>query len=171
MFRRKRAISVSLREQGRALGMCDKVYEVWTGSESVDELCELYVKNMEFVTEHPEWNLNKVFKENSNEAIRHKHGIYIDEVATLRNTNDIVINGRSDITLVVDNSNVIEIYVRDQSNFSIELSNNSTAYIYVYDQSSVSISTDYLSKCFVYKYGGSVNSPRGNVKIRNREKF
>lgn len=168
MFRRKNKLSCELKDEGRQLGMCDDIYNIWSGYESVDDLCQLYADNMEFIINHPNWRLNKTLKKCASNEIRHKHGIYIDEKATLKNVGDMIINGDSDIVLNVDNGSAVEIYVRENSKLDICLSNGSVAYINVYDNTSVNIKVEEQSKCFVYKYGGVVGNTTENVTIRDR---
>lgn len=168
MFRRKNKLSCELKDEGRQLGMCDDIYNIWSGYESVDDLCQLYADNMEFIINHPNWRLNKTLKKYAGEEILHRHGIYIDEKSTLENVGDMIINGDSDIVLNVDNGSAVEIYVRENSKLDICLSNGSVAYINVYDNASVNIKAEEFSKCFVYKYGGSIKTFEGNVIFRNR---
>ena len=168
MFRRKNKLSCELKDEGRQLGMCDEIYNIWSGYESVDELCKLYVDNMEFIINHPKWKLNKTLKKYASPDILHKHGIYIDEKAILNNVGDIIINGKSDVTLNVDDGSVVEIYVREDSILNVCLGNGSVAYINVYDNASVNIKAEKLSKCFVYKHGGDVVSFGNNITIRDR---
>lgn len=168
MFRRKNKLSCELKDEGRQLGMCDEIYNVWSGYESVDELCKLYVDNLEFIINHPKWKLNNTLKKYASDEIRHKHGIYIDEKAMLNNVGDIIINGKSDVMLNVDDGSVVEIYVREDSILNVCLENGSVAYINVYDNASVNIKAEEQSKGFIYKYGGVVGSTTGNVTIRDR---
>lgn len=168
MFRRKNKLSCELKDEGRQLGMCDDIYNIWSGYESVDDLCQLYADNMEFIINHPNWRLNKTLKKYASDEIRHKHGIYIDEKAILNNVGDIIVNGKSDITLNVDDGSVVEIYVREDSVLNVCLKNGSVAYINVYDNASVNIKAEEQSKGFIYKYGGVVGGTTGNVTIRDR---
>ena len=168
MFRRKNKLSCELKDEGRQLGMCDEIYNVWSGYESVDELCKLYVDNMEFIINHPKWKLNKTLKKYASPDILHKHGIYIDEKAMLNNVGDIIINGKSDVMLNVDDGSAVEIYVREDSVLNVCLENGSVAYINVYDNASVNIKAEELSKCFVYRYGGVIEITEGDVLTRNR---
>lgn len=168
MFRKKNKLSCELKDEGRQLGMCDDIYNIWSGYESVDDLCQLYADNMEFIINHPNWRLNKTLKKYASDEIRHKHGIYIDEKATLKNVGDMIINGDSDIVLNVDNGSAVEIYVRENSKLDICLSNGSVAYINVYDNTSVNIKAEEFSKCFVYRHGGAIKTFEGNVIFRNR---
>ena len=163
-------MSCELKDEGRQLGMCDEVYNIWSGYESVDDLCKLYVDNMEFIINHPRWKLNKTLKKYAGEEMLHRHGIYIDKKATLRNAGDMIINGDSDITLELCDGSAIEIYVRENSVLNICLSNGSVAYINVYDNASVNIKTEDVAKCFVYKYGGEVASSGNNITVRDRTK-
>lgn len=168
MFRRKNKLSCELKDEGRQLGMCDDIYNIWSGYESVDDLCQLYADNMEFIINHPNWRLNKTLKKYAGEEILHRHGIYIDEKSTLENVGDMIINGDSDIVLNVDNGSAVDIYVRENSKLDICLSNGSVAYINVYDNASVNIKAEEQSKCFVYKYRGAIKTFEGNVIFRNR---
>ena len=170
MFRKKNKLSCELKDEGRQLGMCDDIYNIWSGYESVDDLCQLYTDNMEFIINHPNWRLNKTLKKYANDEIRHKHGIYIDEKTTLKNVGDMIINGKSDMSLEISDGSAVEIYVREDSKLDIKLSNGSVAYVNVYDNAHLSVKTEKQSKCFVYKYGGTVMPSEGNVTIRGREK-
>ena len=168
MFKRKNKLSCELKDEGRQLGMCDDIYNIWSGYESVDDLCQLYADNMEFIINHPNWRLNKTLKKYASDEIRHKHGIYIDEKAILNNFGDIIVNGKSNITLNVDDGSVVEIYVREDSVLNVCLENGSVAYINVYDNASVNIKAEGLSKSFVYRYGGVIEITEGDVLTRNR---
>lgn len=168
MFRKKNKLSCELKNEGRQLGMCDEIYDIWNGYESVDDLCKLYVDNIEFIINHPRWKLNKTLKKYAGDEMLSRHGIYIDKKSTLINAGDMIINGDSDITLDSCDGSAIEIYVRENSVFNICLSNNSVAYINVYDNASVNIKTEDTSKCFVYKHGGNVIPCGNNITIRDR---
>lgn len=150
--------------------MCDDIYNIWSGYESVDDLCQLYADNMEFIIDHPNWRLNKTLKKYASDEIRHKHGIYIDEKATLKNVGDMIINGKSDMSLEISDGSAVEIYVREDSKLNIKLSNGSAAYINVYDNAVIVVKSEGQSKCFVYKYGGTIETSGDNVVIRNRNK-
>ena len=168
MFRKKNKLSCELKDEGRQLGMCDDIYNIWSGYESVDDLCQLYADNMEFIINHPNWRLNKTLKKYANDEIRHKHGIYIDEKTTLKNVGDMIINGKSDMSLEISDGSAVEIYVREDSELDIWLSNGSVAYVNVYDNAHLSVKTEKQSKCFIYKFGGVVENATGNVTIRDR---
>ncbi len=170
MFRKKNKLSCELKDEGRQLGMCDDIYNIWSGYESVDDLCQLYADNMEFIINHPNWRLNKTLKKYASDEIRHKHGIYIDEKATLKNVGDMIINGKSDMSLEISDGSAVEIYVREDSKLNIKLSNGSVAYINVYDNAVIVVKSEGQSKCFVYKYGGTIETSGDNVVIRNRNK-
>lgn len=170
MFRKKNKLSCELKDEGRQLGMCDDIYNIWSGYESVDDLCQLYADNMEFIINHPNWRLNKTLKKYASDEIRHKHGIYIDEKATLKNVGDMIINGKSDMSLEISDGSAVEIYVREDSKLNIKLSNSSAAYINVYDNAVIVVKSEGQSKCFVYKYGGTIETSGDNVVIRNRNK-
>lgn len=170
MFRKKNKLSCELKDEGRQLGMCDDIYNIWSGYESVDDLCQLYADNMEFIINHPNWRLNKTLKKYASDEIRHKHGIYIDEKATLKNVGDMIINGKSDMSLEISDGSAVEIYVREDSKLNIKLSNGSAAYINVYDNAVIVVKSESQSKCFVYKYGGTIETSGDNVVIRNRNK-
>lgn len=170
MFRKKNKLSCELKDEGRQLGMCDDIYNIWSGYESVDDLCQLYADNMEFIIDHPNWRLNKTLKKYASDEIRHKHGIYIDEKATLKNVGDMIINGKSDMSLEISDGSAVEIYVREDSKLNIKLSNSSAAYINVYDNAVIVVKSEGQSKCFVYKYGGTIETSGDNVVIRNRNK-
>ncbi len=170
MFRKKNKLSCELKDEGRQLGMCDDIYNIWSGYESVDDLCQLYADNMEFIINHPNWRLNKTLKKYASNKIRHKHGIYIDEKTTLKNVGDMIINGKSDMSLEISDGSAVEIYVREDSKLNIKLSNSSAAYINVYDNAVIVVKSEGQSKCFVYKYGGTIETSGDNVVIRNRNK-
>lgn len=170
MFRKKNKLSCELKDEGRQLGMCDDIYNIWSGYESVDDLCQLYADNMEFIINHPNWRLNKTLKKYASDETRHKHGIYIDEKTTLKNVGDMIINGKSDMSLEISDGSAVEIYVREDSKLNIKLSNSSAAYINVYDNAVIVVKSEGQSKCFVYKYGGTIETSGDNVVIRNRNK-
>lgn len=170
MFRKKNKLACELKDEARQLGMCDDIYNIWSGYESVDDLCQLYADNMEFIINHPNWRLNKTLKKYASDEIRHKHGIYIDEKATLKNVGDMIINGKSDMSLEISDGSAVEIYVREDSKLNIKLSNGSAAYINVYDNAVIVVKSESQSKCFVYKYGGTIETSGDNVVIRNRNK-
>lgn len=170
MFRKKNKLSCELKDEGRQLGMCDDIYNIWSGYESVDDLCQLYADNMEFIINHPNWRLNKTLKKYASEEVLHRHGIYIDEKSTLENVGDMIINGKSDISLEISDGSAVEIYVREDSKLNVKLSNGSAAYINVYDNAVLAVKSEDRSKCFVYKHGGTIEAIGDNVVIRNRNK-
>ena len=169
LFKKKNRLSCELKSEGRQLGMCDEIYDVWNGYETIDDLCRLYADNIEFIINHPEWKLNKTLKRYADLETLHKHGIYIDEKIALSNINGAIINGTSDMTINMDGYSSVEAYVREDSEVHLNLSGHSIGYINLYDNAKIDVHTKDNAKCFVYKYGGGVDA-HGDVKVRDRKK-
>lgn len=124
-------------ESGKKIGMCQQFqYELSAGNKSVDELCSMYHRGLDFCIEHnfPSRDIVRQFRRED----LARNGIYYDvDNYDIINRKHIVINGKSDVDVYVDD--VSDIYVRDSSVVRLHIRDNAFAYVTLYDKSKVGV--------------------------------
>lgn len=124
-------------ESGKKIGMCQQFqYELSAGSKSVDELCSMYHRGLDFCIEHnfPSRDIIAQFDRKDLE----RNGIYYDRRNyDIINQKHIVINGKSDIDVYVDE--ISDIYVRDSSVVRLHIRDNAFAYVTLCNKAKVSV--------------------------------
>lgn len=155
-------VSEELKKKAISVGLCKEWTEEW-GSPDKDELCNKYVRGIDFAIEH---NFPSVsyMKANFN-GIMQKHGIYASEDLSLHNPNMVIANGECRGTVYFDRFSVGRMYVRHGSNLQINVSDNAKVFISLYDDAKIEIDCSGFGKVYVYRHGGSVKC-KGDVAVR-----
>ena len=164
-----RAFNDMLKDRALQFGMCSKGKEEWRERKSLDSLLDMYVRNMEFILDHPDFITDNFLVENAGAKKLHEHGIYVDDLFSITVPPDLVVRGQSDGEVLCDCFSTPDIFVCGESKLSVRVLSHSIAYIRVYDQSFLDIECDQGGKVFVYQYGGSVvYSGDGKVYVRDK---
>ena len=163
---KKNKVSIELKKRATGLGLCDNWIEEW-GNPGLDDLCEMYVKGIDFCIEH-DFPSCQYMKEHF-DGVMQEHGIRVDEFFILYNPPVLIANGRCDGKVKVDGYAVSDIYARHESVLEIDVSGNAVVSIETYDNCVLKVRSSDRSKVFVYDHGGSIER-EGNVIVKNRRK-
>lgn len=163
------AFSDLMKERAMSFGMCEKGRKEWRGAKSLDSLLDMYVQNIEFILDNPEFVTNDLLIEKAGWRDLHNHGIYVDEQFSIISPQDLIVNGTCEGDALCACYSTPEIYVRDESKLDIHILSHSISYIRAYDNSKLNIVCEEDGKAFVYQFGGSVvYSGNGMVYVRDR---
>lgn len=75
-------LSETLKDMGRAIGMCDKFYDRWIDGMDIDTMLDFYVQGLDFCIEKDFPPLDFIRRNFSMEDL-HRHHIYLDENVNL----------------------------------------------------------------------------------------
>lgn len=150
-------------EDGIKHGMCEKFQYLLRERElSVDELCMLYHKGLDFCIEK-NWPGMDIIDEFS-DAELNRNGIYYD--STLIDSvgqQFVVVNGDSDMEVHVKPYGVASVYVRGNSKVSLHVGDYGNVYVTLYDNAEVTV---------VYKgLKAQINASVFSGKICNEDMF
>lgn len=158
-----------LKERAMQFGMCKKGQEEWRERKTFDSLLDMYVKNMEFILDHPDFVTDDFLLENAGDKKLHEHGIYVDELFSITVPQDLVVRGNCDGEVLCACFSTPDIYVCGKSKVNVRVLSHSISYIRVYDKAVLDIECDKGGKVFVYQYGGTViYSGEGKVFVRDK---
>lgn len=158
-----------LKERAIQFGMCDRGKKEWRERKSLSSLLEMYVQNMEFILDHPDYVTNEFLLTHADDYTLHDHGIYVNEQFSITVPPDLIVRGECDGEVLCPCFSAPEMYVCDKSNVDIHVLYNSISYIRIYGHSKVNIKCEKGGKAFVYQFGGSViYSGDGKVYVRER---
>lgn len=161
----KKDIARELKKEATRIGLCNKWIEEW-GSPDLDELCDKYVKGIDFCVEH-DFPSCQYMKEHF-DGIMQKHGIFVDESFVLTNPRTLVVNGKCNGKVNVNGYGVSDIYARHDSVLEIIVSGNARVSVETYDNCVLAVKASGNSKVFVYDHGGCIKK-EGNVIVKNRK--
>lgn len=156
--------SQRLKDEAVKLGLCQQWQSEW-GNPTDDELCEMYVRGLDFCIRHDFPN-PRYMKRHFNGTLQ-KHGIFVDNVVSLKNPFTFVANGKCSGIVFIDGFSVSQIYVRHDSYIVVRASGNSVVNIRVYDRAKVNIISSDDARVCVIKHGG-ILAVSGNVKVIDR---
>lgn len=155
-------ISEELKNKAVSLGLCPEWTKGW-GKPDKDELCDKYVRGVDFAIEHDYPSLE--YMKNHFDGVMQKHGIYASEELSLHNPNMVIANGKCKGTVYFDRFSVGRMYVRHSSSLHINVSDNAKVFISLYDNAKVDIVCSDLAKVYVYRHSGYVKY-KGDVAVR-----
>ncbi len=122
---------------GKSAGMCNQFQsELLSGEKSIDELCAMYHRGLDFCIEKnfPSREIVALF----NPTDLARNGIYYDTTNyDILNQKHIVVNGNSDVDIYIDD--ISDIYVRDNSKVRLHIRNNAFVYVTIRDNAEVSV--------------------------------
>lgn len=157
--------SERLKAEAISLGLCEQWQSEW-GSPSKDELCEKYIKGLDFCIKNNFPDLS--YMKARFDGVMQKHGIFVDERAQLVNPLNVVANGSSECTVSYDGYSVGQIYVRHSSVVKVAVRERAVVNIRCYDNAVVEVACtgDDARVCVILR-GGNVRTS-GNVRIIDR---
>lgn len=158
-------ISEDLKNQAISLGLCQEWTDEW-GTPDKDELCDKYVRGIDFAIEHNYPSLEEM-KANF-DGVMQKHGIYVSENIDLVNPPLVIANGSCTGHACYDKFSVGRMYVRHDSVVTVYAGGSAKVFISLYDSAKLKVLCEDTAKVYVYKYGGVVEC-EGNVYVRERE--
>lgn len=165
----EQAFSDMLKKRAINFGMCEMGKREWRERKSLGALLDMYVQNMEFILDNPNFVTNDFLLENAGKDILRNHGIYIDDTFAIIAPQDLVVRGECDGDALCTCYSTPEIYVCDDSKLNVHILAHSISYIRMYGQSKLNIKCDEGGKAFVYQFGGNVvYSGEGKVYVRDR---
>lgn len=162
----ERKLSERMKKEAVGLGLCAQWTAEWTDGTTKDEMAEKFVQGLDFCIEH-DWPSTEVMKKDFGDVM-HRHGVYVDERVSVRDTDTLILNGRCDASVTYSGASVGNVYVRHTSHAKIRVMGFAYVHVSVYDGAKVEVECERLAKCFVYRYGGEVKSS-GNVVVRERD--
>ncbi len=130
-------IQEKILKAGKAAGMCKQFQgELLSGEKTIDELCSMYHRGLDFcIDKHfPSKEIVALF----NPVDLARNGIYYDTIDyDILNQKQIVVNGKSDVDIYVDN--ISDIYVRDNSKVRLHVRDGAFVYVTLRDNAKVSV--------------------------------
>lgn len=150
-------------------GLCDNGQKMWDRSFTKDELCKLYLRNMDFIIENNYPSIQ--FMKAHFDGVCQQYGIYVnDKICDKDNNNAVnirhlVANGNSSGTIIYDKYSVGIIYARHESNLTIIVKDNALVSIELYDDATLNITVE-GGKAVVHQHGGYIIA-EGNVSIHD----
>lgn len=153
-----------LKKEAVALGLCQQWQSEWDHPTD-DELCEMYIRGLDFCIMH-DFPKPGYMKRHFDGTLQ-RHGIFVDEVVSLKNPVTVVANGKCTGTIFVDGFSVSQVYVRHKSYITVRASGNAVVNVRCYDLCNVDIDCRDNAKVSVIRYGGSL-AISGNVKVIDR---
>lgn len=146
-----RELSISLREIGRAKGMCDKFFDEWKDDDDIDTIIDRFVPGMDFCIKEDYPTLDFICKHFRKEDL-HRHNIYVDEELSLDGDNGYYcFLGSCRATLSVDGFKAVTVYVRHNSEVNVTASNGAKVFVRYYDNSKGECIDDGWSVCKRYE--------------------
>lgn len=124
-------------DSGTKAGMCQKFQgELLSGEKSIDQLCSMYHRGLDFCIEHnfPSRDIVRQFRRED----LARNGIYYDvDNYDIINQKHIVVNGKSDVDIYV--RGISDIYLRDNTKARLHVEDNAFVYVTLYNASQVSV--------------------------------
>lgn len=157
-------VSQELKQRAVQIGLCTQWTEEW-GEPDKHELCEKYVKGIDFCIEHNYPNTE--YMKHYFDGIMQEHGIFVDEALSLVNPKMVIANGKCSGIVSFKDFGVGTMYVRHDSEIKIEADGFSKVFISVYDNAKVEVVQKENAKVYVYLHGGKVKKT-GEVLVRKR---
>lgn len=156
-------LNKELKNKAVSLGLCAK----WTGEwneKNKDELCEMYVRGLDFCIEH-DYPSCEYMRENFS-GVMERHGIYVDKDFDEAFVNGIVVlNGKCSGDIIVKDYDAATIHVRHDSFVRITATGHSKVFVKVYDDAVVQVAQEGKAKAYLYVKGGQFKTV-GDVLVR-----
>lgn len=147
-----RELSISLREIGRAKGMCDKFFDEWKDDDDIDTIIDRFVPGMDFCIKEDYPTLDFICKHFRKDDL-HRHNIFVDEEVSLDGDNGYYcFLGSCRATLSVDGFKAVTVYVRHNSEVNVTASNGAKVFVRYYDNSKGECIDDGWSVCKKYEH-------------------
>lgn len=159
--------------KAKEAGICKDWADKLATTTDIDALLKMYIDGIDFC-------LAKDFPSNADLAIivgtakLTKHGIYIDECASLVNPRTLVLLGACEADISVGNFMVSQIFVKHKSSGTFRISGNAFIVIDCFDQTELNVQASGDSKVLVNVYGKATVAQtaieEARIKIVNKHK-
>lgn len=145
-------LSISLREIGRAKGMCDKFYNEWKDNDDIDTIIDRFVPGQDFCVKEDYPSLDFVCKHFRIEDL-HRHNIYLNEEVDINTDSSgyYVFLGNCSGRLTATGFVSVRVYVRHESNMNLMALDGARIIATFYEDSSANGVSDEYSKCLINK--------------------
>ena len=160
-----RQLNMTLREEGRFLGMCDKFYnEKW--DYSPDELVAKMYKGIDFCLKH-HWPSNEFIARNFQKDFLRNHGVFVDDEYSTSNIEHSLALGCSHIRYRYSGKSYGNINLRDISYAHITARGNVLLVVHMFETSSIKVEQSENARVVVIKHSPRVIINRtGDVTIK-----
>lgn len=126
-------LSVTLKDMGRAMGMCDKFYDRWVDGMDVDTLLDMYLRGLDFCVEKDFPPLDFI-RRNFGVDDLHRHHIYLDEEVHLEGVSgDYIFLGHCTGCIRFRDFCISGVYLRHTSDLKIRCDGLSRVFITIYE--------------------------------------
>lgn len=123
-----------LKQDGIAIGMCQKFCDMWTNP-TTDDLFRMYYMGMDFCIEH-DWPSVEKLKELYDTSTLKKHGVIVSD-GDVVGMHKMAILDNAEVHIHVPAYGMCDIYVRHNSKVHLHLDYSSFCYVSVYDNAKV----------------------------------
>lgn len=155
-------------KKAHKLGACQQGYRELLSATSKHDLCNSYIKNLDFCLEHnfpSNEYIRKHFK-----GIMEEQGIYLDDVIELHNRRMCITLGKTNGRIIAGEYSVVEIYAKHQSTLNIAAKDNAFVMVDVYDDAVVNVCASDRAQVCVNRHGGKVTyNATGDAVVKIRE--
>lgn len=158
-------IAEKYKEEGRLIGICDRVYNALNKDTTRRELIEQWLAELEFCLQKG-WPSAERVREDFGDLI-HDYNVFVDEKVELDNVLTVVLNGRCEALLRYGN-HTGRVFARHDTELNVEVSGTGRVFISIYDDASIKVKTGAYAKAFVYRHGRGTVETEGNVIVRER---
>ena len=157
-------ISDELKNKAIANGLCEQWTNEWSNEETLDSLCEKYVKGIDFCIDN-DYPSCQYMKEHF-DGVMQKHGIYVSDMFKLRDIKKLIINGVSIGEVTYDKFNVGRIYLRHSSFLKLSVKDCAKVFISTYDSVNLDVTDcDIDAKLYISNHGGTIKYDKNNKNI------
>lgn len=162
----QRRVSRELREQARALGLCDEWYGAWRDDCTYDELIDKMITGYDFCVDN-DWPDPKYVRENFPLDCLRANGVFCNDSFSMSDMRNVVVFGRSNVKLYYSDYSFGDVRVRHTSHVSVSVDAIAIVHIHVYDNASVVVDAEEGAKVTVFLHSDSVRyTVSGDVKVR-----
>lgn len=160
----EKRVSKELREQARAIGLCDEWYGAWSDECTYDELISKFITGYDFCLEH-DWPEPKYVVKNFPLHVLRANGVFCDDSSARSDIRNAVVMGRSTVELYYSDYTFGDVRVRHSSHVCVNAGALSIVHIHAYDNSSVTVFAEEGAKVTLFVHSDSVRvTVKGNVK-------
>ena len=126
-------LGVTLRDMGRAMGMCDKFYDRWVDGIDIDTMLDMYLRGLDFCVEKDFPPLDFI-RRNFDIGDLHRHHIYIDEEVHLEGeSGDYIFLGGCTGAVHFPDFSITSVYLRHTSDLKIRGDGFSRVFVTLYE--------------------------------------
>ena len=148
-------LNTILRNEALSLGICGKVLSQWSADKNDGELISMGYSNIDFLLKH-HWPSNQTLKNIWPATFMRSHGIIVDDVWSMNNTENSLLLGCSKVTMRYNGWNIGRVYVRDGVQVSITAKNKSTVIVHAFENAWVKAEAYDDAKILVIRHSDMV---------------